>query len=116
MTRLLHDRVFRCTEMFDELGITIVEEKIVMDDRLTWHDAEQVDQALGRATDVSPNDFSARVRVEDGEVDVRVRVRGVEQSAKTDRVRGFPYLKDAVDVNKVVEEAAVFVLALASAD
>ncbi|THG13820.1 hypothetical protein TEA_014298 [Camellia sinensis var. sinensis] len=57
--------------------------------------------------------FSTEYRkegVEDGEADVGVGVGGVEEAAEGDGVRGCPELENAVDVNEMVEEAAVLAL------
>lgn len=75
-----------------------------------------MDQALGRVADVAAHGVAAGGRIEDGEVDVGVGISGVEEAAKANRVLGFPELENFVDVDKVVEEAAVFVPALAGAD
>lgn len=72
-----------------------------------------MNQALGFLADMFANHFAAGGRVEDGEVDVGVGVRGVEEAAEGDGSRGLPEAENTIHVEKVVEEAAVLVPALA---
>lgn len=87
-----------------------------MDELLTWNNTEEMDQVFSCVADVAADSVAAGGRVEDGEVDVGVGVSGVEEAAEGDGIRGFPEFEDAVDVDEVVEEAAVFVPAFAGAD
>ncbi|KVH95812.1 AAA+ ATPase domain-containing protein [Cynara cardunculus var. scolymus] len=66
--------------------IRVLEQQIIMDELLARHDTEQVDQPLRRLTDVFPNCVAASRRVEDGEVYVRIRVSGMEETAEAYRV------------------------------
>ena len=59
------------------------------------------------------NDVAVDGRVEDGEVDVGVRVSGVEEVTEADGVGCSPKHEDVVDIGKVVEEAIMLVPALA---
>lgn len=105
-------RDLRLFEVLSELGVGVVEEKVVVNERLSRDDAEHVDEPLGGVADVAANDVAAGGGVEDGEVDVGVGVGGVEEAAEADGVLGVPELEDLVDVDEVVEEAAVLVPAL----
>lgn len=87
-----------------------------MDEGLAGDDAEEVDEALGGVAHVAADGVAAGGGVEDGEVDIGVGVGGVEEAAEGDGVGGVPELEDAVDVDEVVEEAAVLVPALSGAD
>ncbi|KAE8677868.1 hypothetical protein F3Y22_tig00111493pilonHSYRG00088 [Hibiscus syriacus] len=60
------------SSVFDEFGIGIYEQKIVVDHGLTWDDAEQVDQTLCNLTDMASNNVSTGRCVEDSEVYVGV--------------------------------------------
>ncbi|KAK6931780.1 LOW QUALITY PROTEIN: hypothetical protein RJ641_003573, partial [Dillenia turbinata] len=91
-------------QMLDQLRIRIMEQQVI---GLTRHDAEEVDKALGGIAHVTADDVSAGGGIEDGEIDVRVGVGGVEEAAEADGVWGFPELEDFVDVDEVIEEAAV---------
>lgn len=79
-------------------------------------DAEQVNQPLGRGTDVRADFVAAGGGIKDGEVNVGVGVGGVEETAERDGGRRFPEGEDAMDVEEVVEEGAVLVPALAGVD
>lgn len=102
--------------MFDEFRIRVFEEDVVVDQRLARDDAEEVDEAFGGGADVVADCVAAGGGIEDGEVDVGVGVGGVEEAAEGDGVGGFPELENAVDIEEVVEEAAVLVPALARTD
>ena len=102
--------------MLEEFGIGVSEEQIVVDDALARDDAEEVNQLLGVSTNVASDFVAAGGGVEDGEVDVRIGIGGVEEATEGDRIGGFPYLEDAVDVEEVIQEAAVLVPALSGAD
>ena len=65
---------------------------------------------------MSANHVAARRRIKNGEIDIRIGVSRVEETTKADRFRCFPDLEDAVHIKKVLEEAAMFVPALAGAD
>lgn len=103
-------------EVFDEFRIGVFEEDVVVDQRLARDDAEEVDEAFGGGADVVADGVAAGGGIEDGEVDVGVGVGGVEEAAEGDGVGGFPELENAVDIEEVVEEAAVLVPALAGTD
>ncbi|KAK3003488.1 hypothetical protein RJ639_018819 [Escallonia herrerae] len=87
-----------------------------MNETVPGDNTEQVDQTLGRIAHMAPNSVPAGGRVEDGKVNVGVRISGVKEATKADRVLRLPELEDAVGVDEVVEEAAVLVPALACAD
>lgn len=87
-----------------------------MDEGLTGDDTEEVNEPLGRFTHVGANRVAAGGRIEDGEIDVGVGVGGVEKAAEADGLGGIPELEDAVDVEKVIEEAAVLMPALSGTD
>lgn len=102
--------------MLDELGVGVFEEEEVVDEWLAGDDAEEVDEALGVGADVAADYISAGGgRREDSEVDVGVRIGGVEEAAEADGVGGSPDLEDTVDADEMVEEATVLVPALAGA-
>lgn len=87
-----------------------------MDEGLTGDDTEEVNEALGRFTHVGANRVTAGGRIENGEIDVGVRVGGVEKAAEADGVGGIPELEDTVDVEEVIKEAAVLMPALTGSD
>ncbi|KAK2966981.1 hypothetical protein RJ640_009665 [Escallonia rubra] len=103
-------------QVLNKFRISVAEQKMIMNETLAGYSTEQVDQTLGRITHMAPNSVPAGGRVEDGKVDVGVRISGVKEATKADRVLRLPELEDAVDVDEVVEEAAVLVPALACAD
>ena len=53
--------------------------------------------------------------IEDGEIDIGIGVGRVEKATKANRVRGFPEFENLIDIDEVIEKAAVFVPALAGA-
>ncbi|URD73978.1 hypothetical protein MUK42_09799 [Musa troglodytarum] len=109
------ERGLRALEVLDELVVGVAEEEVVVDEGLARHDAEEVHEALRRVANDAADAVSAGAGVEDGEVDVGVGVGGVVEAAAGDGIGGAPQLEDAVDVGEVGEEAAVLVIALASA-
>lgn len=102
--------------MLHELCVGVVEQKVVMDERLSGDNAEQVNQAFRSLPDMGANDFAACGRIKDGKIDIGIGISGVKEAAEADRVRGLPYLENAVDVNQVFEKGAVLVPALASSN
>lgn len=102
--------------MFDEFRIGVVEKKIVVNQRLPRDDTEQMNQSLRRVADMATNNIAASGRIEDGEIDVGIGVSRVEEAAQTNRLWRFPDLENSVDIDKMIEEGAVLVPALAGAD
>ncbi|OAY75206.1 hypothetical protein ACMD2_06425 [Ananas comosus] len=99
-------------DVVGELGVGIVEEEVVVDERVARDDAEEVDEALGCGADERGDAGAAGAGVEDGEVDVGVGVGGVVEAAAGDGVGGAPEREDAVHADEVGEEGAVLVVAL----
>lgn len=102
--------------MFNEFGIGVVEQQIVVNNRLPGDNTEQMNQTLGFVANMRANGFTAGGGIEDGEVNVGIGVSRVEETAEGHRIWGFPEMEDAEDVDEVLEESAVFVPALAGAD
>lgn len=88
-------------------------EEAVEDELLARDDAEHVHKLLGFVTDEATQDAAVDVGREDGEVDVRVGVGGVEEAEEGDRVGRPPELENPVRVQQVREERPVLVPALA---
>lgn len=75
-----------------------------------------MNEPLGSLADVITDSIPAGGRIEDGEINIGIGVSGVEESAEANGFLCFPELENSVDVDEVVEEAAVLVPALAGAD
>jgi hypothetical protein len=112
----ISDRNFRFLEVLDDLFIRILEEKIVVDERLTRHYTEEVDQPLSRLANVSSDSFAAGGRIENGEIDIGVGVSRVEETKQANSLLCFPEFVNSVHIDEVIEEAAMLVPALAGAD
>lgn len=67
-------------------------------------------------THIRSDRISTGGRIEDCEIDIRIGVGGVEEAAKTDRFRAAPKFKDAVDIDEVIKECAVFMPAFTGAN
>lgn len=83
-----------------------------MNEGLPWDDAKEVDEALGRISDISSNGFTASGGIKDGEIDIGVGVSGVKEATKADSIRGTPDFENTVNVNEVFKEAAMLMPAL----
>lgn len=103
-------------EVIDEFRIGVVEKKIVMNQRLPRDDTEQMNQSLRSLADMASNNITASGRIENGEIDIGIGIRRVEETAQTHRLLRFPDFENTVDIDEVIEEGAVLVPALAGAD
>lgn len=97
----------------DEVVVRERVEDAVEDELLARDDAEDVHELLGFVTDEATEDAAVDVGREDGEIDVGVRVGGVEEAEEGHRVGRAPELEDLVDVEQVLVESPVLVPALA---
>lgn len=88
-------------------------EEAVEDKLLTRDDAKHVHKLLRFVTDEAAEDAAVDVGREDGEVDIRVGVRGVEEAEESDRVGRPPELENPVRVQQVCVKRPVLVPALA---
>jgi hypothetical protein len=96
-----------------EILVRELEEEAVEDKLMARNDAEHVHKLLGFSPDEVAEDAAVDVGREDGEVDVRIRVRGVEEAEERHRVGRPPELQDLVHVHQVLVERPVLVPALA---
>lgn len=90
--------------------------ELIMNKGLSRDDAKEMDKRLGQMTHIRSDSVTAGGRIEDCQIDIRIGIGGVEEAAKTDRFRAAPKFKDAVDIDEVIKECAVFMPAFTGAD
>lgn len=81
--------------------VTVIEEKIVVDERLAVDDTEEVHEPLRLGADERRNVGTGGVWIEDGEIDVGIGVCGVEEAAECDMIRRGPEFEDTVNLDEV---------------
>ncbi|KAM2083883.1 hypothetical protein ACFX1R_021788 [Malus domestica] len=68
--------------MLHEIHVDEVEQKVVVDERLSGDNAEQVNQAFRSLPDMGTNDLAACGRIKDGKVDIGIGISGVKEAAE----------------------------------
>lgn len=83
-----------------------------MDEGLPRNDAEEVDEAFSRVSNIISDSLAGGGGIKNGKIDIRVGVGRVKEATKADSIRSTPEFEYTVHVEKVFKEATMLMPAL----